>query len=454
MATINVGTGSGTIIIDGKVNPYKAGDIINIKAGIYSGITIQNIIIADGSYVTIQNDGGQVEVIGDTIQAWNVINMSNVKGVVLAGTSPGSFYFHNNRYRFIALDGFVSDLTFQNIKFDNIHDNVISFNNFNMIYTGAAGTYAKNMKFINLEASNCNTLISIGGSIDAKGVITGMVKGMEIANCNIHDCPDIGSAIYASTIEDYDVHNNTVNNVNQNHTDHPGIFFMQGNGKFHNNKITNHYGNALRAWTFTLGITPKTVLIYNNIVVNSRKYSGFETQGFSSLIVAGKTTYANARVFGNTCGNLNSNHDWNAGVVDVYNLFGGTCDVFDNISYNMYPTTGSNIANQQSSLVPKLYNNLYGDNFGAVGITDETTFNLLSTSKAIGAGIADPILTTDYYNNTRLNPPSIGAVEYNGVAPVPPVVVPPIVVPPVVAPPAKVVKQTITLYTDGTYTTK
>lgn len=48
------------------------------------------------------------------------------------------------------------------------------------------------------------------------------------------------------------------------------MFFLVGNGKFYNNRINNHQGNALRDWVVSVGDTPKSVEIFNNIVVESR----------------------------------------------------------------------------------------------------------------------------------------------------------------------------------------
>src|SRR5690606_20300681 len=104
------------------------------------------------------------------------------------------------------------------------------------------------------------------------------------------------------------------------------------NGEFHNNYISNFQGNSLRARPFSFGSTVKELLIYNNIVINSRKYSAFEVQTFDNEDLIGRVnTFANIKVFNNTCGNLNLSSDWYGVVLDAYNISGGKCEVFNNL---------------------------------------------------------------------------------------------------------------------------
>lgn len=398
----NYGTGSGSITIDGSKTKFLPGDTIKLKGGKYNFILIQNCIGSAASPINIITDGTQVELLSNTS---NVIPLSlaNVQYVVIDGGVAAGFYIHDLSYRGMSVSGNPTGIVLSNFLFKNIKDYSIAYD-----YNDAYPAVASGMKILNCEFANAGQ-INFQGDCD-KGVITGYIKGIEIAGCNFHDSPTVGTVASCGNVENYYIHHNMVNNINQSQNDHNAIFFMQGNGSFCYNKITNHQGNAIRAWGFTMGTVPKQVLIFNNIVCNSRKYSGFEVQSFSTLITSGKTTYVNALVCGNTCGNMNLTHDWVGGVVDVYNLFGGTCDVFDNIAYNTYPA--NTVANQQSTLVPKTYNNLTGVSYSDVGITDENTFKLTGTSKAIGGGVANAVLPNDFYSVVRQNPPSIGAVEY------------------------------------------
>ncbi len=126
-----------------------------------------------------------------------------------------------------------------------------------------------------------------------------------------------------------------------------------------------------------MGNTPKQVLIYNNTVVNSRKYSAFETQSFQTEIISGVTTYANCKVYNNICGDLDLSKDWVGVVVDVYALFGGTCDVYNNTGFNFpSPNANSNIVNQQSTTIPTVSNNTYYQTAAGAGIANTANLTI------------------------------------------------------------------------------
>ncbi|ACU04178.1 hypothetical protein [Pedobacter heparinus] len=402
---LDVGTGSGNLIIDGLTTPFKCKDLIRIKGGTYKGIVIRNIISDNGCPITIQNDG-LVEITGN----FNKMDLSNLKNVVISGDgTPGiakGFSFSDNTYRAIEMSGSVDNFTLQNISFKNIGNYVINYPE-NKAYNGTEDSYMKNLKFLNINCDNCNVFLNAHGSVQ-NGNITGLIKNIEIGYLDFQNSPNVGTVVYIGNVEDYNIHHNKINNINTQNNNHNGIFQLNGNGKFYNNYISNHQGNALRAWGHTIGSTPKDILIYNNIVVNSRKYSGFEVQAFSYNIVGGKTTFTNAKIFNNTCGNLNTSKDWYGSVVDVYSLFGGTCDVYNNLGYNFQP--GSGISNQQADLKPNTYSNLYFSTSAEAGLVDQSTFKLANGSPAKNSGKQTPI-EIDYYGNIRGISPSIGAVE-------------------------------------------
>lgn len=74
----------------------------------------------------------------------------------------------------------------------------------------------------------------------------------------------------------------------------------------------------IRAWAFSRGNSSSTIEIYNNIAYNSRKYGAFEIQGFDRYIIPGKTTIANAKVYNNTVGKMNTSKDWEGVILDLY----------------------------------------------------------------------------------------------------------------------------------------
>lgn len=125
---------------------------------------------------------------------------------------------------------------------------------------------------------------------------------------------------------------------------------MQGNGSFHHNKLTNYQGNAIRMWLYSRGNSPATNEIHNNICYNTRKYGAFELQAFDRNMVPGKSTFANAKVYNNTAGQMNTNKDWHGQMLDLYNTF-GTLEYYNNLGFDLY----SSISNKP---VTNMINNM------------------------------------------------------------------------------------------------
>jgi hypothetical protein len=403
---IAVGTGSGDLTIDGKTMNLQCNDLISIKGGQYNTINVKNILSATGCPITIKNNG-LVELKGNFhyLSVYNVNNVT-ISGDGTTGIAKG-FAFSDNSYRAVDLSGSINNFTIQHMTFRNIADADITFRKVDK-YTGAEDSYSQNIKILNMTCDNTAVFLNGGGYID-NGNVLGYVKNIEIAYLDFRNSPGVGTVVYMGNVENYNVHHNRIDNINTQNDNHNGIFALSGNGSFHHNYVSNHQGNAIRAFGFSVGTQPKDILIYDNIVVNSRKYSGFEVQGFATSMAAGKTTYTNAVVFNNTCGNINISNQWQGNLVDVYSLQGGKCDVYNNLGYNFQ---GSNkIAGQQSNLIPNEFSNLYYASRSAAGVADETTFKLTSNSPAKGKGVATPFVITDYHGSVRATKPSIGAVE-------------------------------------------
>jgi hypothetical protein len=404
--TIIVGTGSGVVTIDGKTMSLQCNDLVKIKGGVYTGINIKNILSADGCPITIKNDG-LVEIVGD----FNQMNLFNLKNVTISGDGTAGiakgFLFRDNTYRSIEILGTINQFTLQHMAFKNIGNYVVMYPN-TTLYDGTDATVSKDLKFLNITCDNTAQFLGTGGDVE-NGKITGLIKNIEVAYLDFQNKADAAAIVYMGNVENYNIHHNRVNNVNTTNNNHNGIFSISGNGSFHDNYISNHQGNAIRAWGHTVGSTPKNIYIYNNIVVNSRKYSAFELQSFANRVVAGKTTYVNAVVFNNTAGNINLSQDWQGNMVDVYHLYGGKCDVYNNLGYNFQGT--STMAAQESSTIPNAFSNLLYKTYSLAGILNETTFKLAGSSPAKNTGVTTPFQITDYYGSIRSSKPSIGAVE-------------------------------------------
>lgn len=382
--TINVGTGSGDLTIDGNnfiVNGIKRvltnGDIIKIKGGSYSSITIKNISVPDGARVLIINDGGMIQLNGT-----KQMNLSNLNNVTVSGAGVSAdargLVFQDNNYRAVVLSGNVNNFTLQNVFFKNISDYVITYAGLSSrIYTGAADSYASNLAFLNIDAENTSTLIQFDGDINTTN-FTGLVKNIEIANISCINSSGPGAVVYLGNAENFNIHDNFANNINAANNNHNGIFFLKGNGKFYNNRISNHQGNGLRAWIYSISGTA-SIEIYNNIVYNSRKYSGFEIQVPPYIYATSVFKPANAKVYNNTVGKMNTEKSSFPGrLLDVYNTY-GTLEVFNNL---VFSNNDNQILNNMSDTkIIRNENNTYKNN------ESDAIINTISfASKITGVG--------------------------------------------------------------------
>ena len=411
---IPVGLGSGQLEVDGATMGLECNDQLVVKGGSYEWITFKNIQAADGCIVMIVNDG-LVEIAGT-----NRMTVENTRNVTLSGNGTAGidkgFYLHDNDYRAFDLIPPADGFTLQYFSFKNVKDYVIHFDNSDQIYDGTEGSFTKNLKFLHTDVENTSSFINGSGSVDntQSEDIVALVQNLEIAYLDVKHCPGIAAVAWFGNVDGYDIHHNTIDDINTENSNHNGIFSITGSGSFHHNRISNHQGNAIRAWTRSLGTTPKDVLIHDNIVVNSRKYSGFEVQSFDTFLIDGKTTFANAKIFNNTCGNLNTNNDWVGVVADVYGLRGGTAEVFNNLGFQLRAQGSEDfdfVTSQQGATEIIQSNNLRKETYGEVGILDLNEFRLSPTSPAKGAGKPTTLSSTDFYGAPRGATPSIGAVE-------------------------------------------
>src|SRR5690606_5153265 len=169
--------------------------------------------------------------------------------------------------------------------------------------------------------------------------------------------------------EDYEISNNLVNNVNKSdsyphgNNNHNGIFHVNGNGKLFNNKITNHQGNAVRSWLYSIIKPNATVEIFNNTVYNSTRYSAFELQVIPTVGILPSFKPANAKVYNNTVGKMNTGKPkfYEGRIVDIYNTK-GLVEVFNNLYFNMRDNVVSlNQSNRDETKVAE-NNNIYFEN--------------------------------------------------------------------------------------------
>lgn len=340
------GRGTGSLVIDGNSFTRTSKAIVKIKAGTYTTITLTNFKGTEVNPIYIRNSG-QVNI----TQGMFTDNLVNV--VIAGDNNPDityGFKFNNISYRAIQLNGKMNGVTLKSMSFKNVEDYVISSKyNSERAYTGSADSRVEKFKILNCVFDDAGQ-ISLGGNLSKEsGKDSGFFKDVEIAY-NEFKNTNVGSVCSFTNVQDYNIHHNTVNNINPTNNIHNGVFFMQGNGSFHHNKLTNYQGNAIRMWLYSRGNSPATNEIHNNICYNTRKYGAFELQAFDRNMVPGKSTFANAKVYNNTAGQMNTNKDWHGQMLDLYNTF-GTLEYYNNLGFDLY----SSISNKP---VTNMINNM------------------------------------------------------------------------------------------------
>lgn len=408
--TITLGSGSGYLNI--TPDNVKDADHVLIKPGKYQGIGIYDLSVQDGKQIVIHNGSGTVEVVGGGI------GMSNLRNVMLSGSGKegltNGIVIRDYTYRAIQVSGRISGITIKNITMKNISDAGIFIYDPKVIFNGSDETLFARIRILNIKADNIGWhFLSCGNytDISTNGFVS-LTKQLEVGYCEITNMQGPGNVMHLNNVFQADIHHNKIQNINTSNNGHNGIIYIHGYGKVHHNRIQDYQGNGVRAWPYALGASPKVVVIYDNIFLNSRKYSAIEIQAMKPDQIAGKTSYCNIRIYNNTGGNLNTSKDWYAGLVDSYTYGAGFCEIINNLSFNIGNLNkGDGTVNYQGIGKPLVKNNLYFTTWGAAGLIDEVTGKLKSTSPAKRAAIKVPYVHDDYYSQGRGAIPSAGAVE-------------------------------------------
>lgn len=345
-------------VVTSKVT-YKDGIVINV-VGSNNETTRKPLYLAEKSKQVVIPPVSDIKIV--KVANNNELDLTSLKGVILI---PKGYY------EGVKIVGSLSDATIDfsgstfskgssiylgkgnnvkitNLVLDNPAPRAIQFdfalnnlelNNISFIggsdYAISSPNYDKNtntgLKIINCSFDNAGQ-INLGAYITTNNDLSfGLFKDVEIAGCTFKN-GNLGDAVIISNAMNYNVHDNKVDNYNATNNNHNGIFHLQGNGKFYNNKLTNYQGNALRAWLFSRD--GNGIEIYNNTLFNTRKYGGFEVQEFKGTFINGISS-ANAKVYNNTVGQMNTSKAWQGQILDVYQI-SGTLEYKNNLGFNLY----------------------------------------------------------------------------------------------------------------------
>ncbi|KIO75196.1 hypothetical protein TH53_21945 [Pedobacter lusitanus] len=373
---VNVGTGSGQLILDPLVNAS-----IRIVSGNYNYIYVQKATNVRIDATGVVLNGGTIDIgQADNLELWGAAIIDQPYRALSIGEQSNGIYLHD-------------------ISFKNVGNYTIAYEN-KTVYDGTDSTASKDWKFERLTFENTGTGFHSGGGFTDEGIVSLMVN-FKFLNCSVKNCPDIGNVVYLGSAENYEIAGNTVDNINTLYADpnapngyHNGIFQARGNGSFHDNKITNHQGNAIRAWGASFQSEVKNVMIYNNIVWNSWKYSAFELQATPDMqeymqSFPSRMKPANAKVYHNTAGLLNRSHDWEGVMLDLYQT-GGTLEYYNNLGFELYRPDDwrpiGDMTNMGGPVIIRNENNRYFP-LQQDAVTDTVTFKSLITGIGAQEGI-------------------------------------------------------------------
>lgn len=367
-----VGTGSGTLMLDVLKNQQ-----IRIKPGNYSYINIKK-----ADHVKIDATG--VKLTGGKLDVEDGLNQVEIWGLTI----------ENQEGKGIEISGFSNDVYLHDMVFRNITDFVISYR-YNGIYDGTPASASKNFKFERLHGEHISRLFSTDGGFSEAGIIN-LMEGFKMISCKVKNSPDLGSVVWIAAGQDYEIADNVVDQVNVGLTDgkaasgnHNGIWHIVGNGSFHDNKVTNHQGNAIRAWLISYGSEMKTVSIYNNKVWQSYKYGAFEVQATPEIQeylakYPRRVSPAKTKVYNNTVGSLNTSREWEGQLLDLYNTL-GPVEYYNNLGFELNrpnQKTTDMINYNGSGTTFKSYGNIYKASSNQA-VADKINFH--SLFKGVGA---------------------------------------------------------------------
>jgi hypothetical protein len=419
-----IGSGSGSVS-QTSMTGLSAGDTIAITPGTYAG---------GGEFsnlhdLTIINNGGVVTFTGSVI--WGGSTMHNMKwtGVGYAGAFYG-FVFNTSRAIY-AQASHTDSTRFDHLDFQNASTAAFDFgdSNYGVTYNGSSATFKMHcMTFSDINVFNSSFFI-ITGYNDPAAANNNICDSVDMHNIIIKDLQGAGQQVRGS-ITHFNVYNwNITYSGTNNLTGDQGIIYVSGNGSIHHNYMHGGRGYLARIVGFSIKPLQDSVLFYNNIILSTTHYGGFDIRCDNADVPFQTSAYfnpiKNVYALNNTVGNK-----WNQGfvvpVVVQYQMQNNNilfCK--NNLSFAADP----NISNLPDEGILVDYNMATGNKvdtsnnryFSAAAILSYLQDTLATcrpkaTSSLNGGGLPFNFLLTDFYNKIRPASPSIGAVEYAGIS--------------------------------------
>ena len=418
-----LGNGSGSVS-QTSMTGLNAGDTIAIMPGTYSG----GGNFSDLHDITIINNGGVVNFTGTVI--WGGNTMHNIKWTGV-GYSGAFFGFVFNTSTAFYGEAYHTDSTrFDHLDFENASSAAFDFGdqNFGITFNGNSATYKMHcMTFSDIKVYY-SSLFIITGYNDPTGTLNNLCDSIDMHNIIIQNLQGAGQQVRGNMTH-FNMYNwnITYSGINSQIGDQ-GILYLVGNGSIHNNYMHGGRGYLARIVAFSMKPLQDSVLFYDNIILSTTHYGGFDIRCDSTDIPWSTSTFLNpiknVYVINNTIGNK-----WNQGfvvpVVVQYQMHNNNilyCK--NNLSFAADPNVSGlpdagiivdyNVGNGKIDTS----NNKYYSAAEILSYLQDTlaTCRPKASSVLNGGGLPYKFLLTDFYGKLRPNPPAIGAVEYAGIS--------------------------------------
>ena len=417
--TINVGSGTGMLIIDGSKLTYEGspttaqpGDTIIIAAGTYTAtwpqgaINIVNFNLPSG-FCTIKAAGtlnldGNIQFRGST--------PNKGVGIDFRGTTVTFTTYYPEKI-IIDEDGIGG---YERIKIQGIDyewqtgdQYLIRHKAHNLAYT--SGVAIKDLEISDIEISGSGFYLPIAVGDINDNIDVGYCEDVKIHDITCNGPAEVGTHIWVGNTEGFEVYNIWGDQVQLPETSFHGRFvYCKGRGDIYNVGITESGGAAAVVQMFSR-TADQTCRMYNIYSYNSKRYSAAEFRSHFDTVVSGKTfvckgegsfvsfwTSYDTGIFTSTC-------------FDIYTDITTDIQIKNSVAVN--PKGGLSVANDNGANPPTI------DTLSCEAVADNST-TLLSAfmvpgpgSILIGGGVAVPGITTDAIETERQDPPTIGALE-------------------------------------------
>lgn len=423
----NVGTGSGDLLLDGLDNskswfPLQNNDTFRILGT--GSNTYNNIYLKDMGNASIQvNVTNQTGVI-KAERIWTYGTQGNARLDFYQKVSGVDFgvennWGNNNGEKFIINSDSADDYTLivRGIRCSQFFDKGWQLIPKNKVYNNGAGKSAAELIDIQYcvwtdGAKQGEGAVDLGGDFYS-GVDNCFVRKFIFSN-NLIQNGDYG--VGGRNVGEFQCENNTLISVNPNTpaegtgTYHKRTLDIFGWGYYKNISAKNSYGVVCRSVSFARGSTKRTNVITNIISDTNTRYSAVEINEFEAdqRNLSGIATAGFTKVNGVTIRNLGTAGTYTSTCVDIFGS-GNNSTVRNCVAVNPFIFGSSDKFAINGPVAVQSNNVAYADN--NLTKLNLTTYKPAADSVLKGAGIADVDFTTDIYGQTRLNPPTIGAVE-------------------------------------------